>query len=898
MTKNLIPLHPVALAHTLARGFFGVALCVGLTGLVACSDDDSEAGLSGGGSDGEVTGTSTLTVITDPADMPVEVTNFLAPGKKAQTRADDPSAFEMPEIPTDATVLTNGTYTYIRNTSTSFNWSGVYVVNGTAELGITVENYTLANNITIYVPEGATFKLCLPYGLASGNLKVYNYGTFQFAGYLSEWHNTVTNSSYTSEAAYKPISVALKNVEIYSVGTNNFFYEGPADGGSESGTSNNYSWRTHIDIQDGGVFATTTPVYCESFNISGTGVAKFYGSNAVLEVWNENEKITNGTGSDLTDLSGTTNFHSSGPIFIHKDFKVGSQAFMCAVRVDGQLTVPQDAAPSFGYVIADTLTNNGGTITLRDGGYLGSSCLTNDGTILANTNDVALVEVADNIYLTDTRVYPSEEAEHYPYKYENGAATPYTDADPAPTSPATLGGSGTYSNLYLCGGFGETAGCTLVSSKESLVVTDDDCAPIFVTAPKSGDDVVIDGGLERIGRVITHSHAISATCIQIANGKAYVSWHDWDDVDNKYGDAGAADRIWGCVEVIKINADNKVDIEAYAEDKTVDYNHILVDGSTLLVAGHVEKKGGVIGKIELTNGAFTSQEASAANAICRFVTVKGNRVPHADDPTFYAGDVNCVIKNSGYYLAASVGTEGATRSKCGGLSTLNADLSRYTPDAGAKTTASSAKHIAITKSGKVVTLNLAGEDDTKDLAELNWYASNDYTWATPTVISAADDDIHVSPVDGKNVVAADPEVDEFYVCYGHRGLRRYRWCQPDGKTENYHSVAHVEGYTPINGVAVGKAHVYVAGGGGLFIFAKSDLEGTVTPTPVAYFRYKNQISDAHGRLRTPSCNYVAIDETGSDILVYLAYGLDGVEILKFNGTSVPYARVADEAAAE
>ena len=65
----------------------------------------------------------------------------------------------------------------------------------------------------------------------------------------------------------------------------------------------------------------------------------------------------------------------------------------------------------------------------------------------------------------------------------------------------------------------------------------------------------------------------SATCIQPANGKLYVSYHT-------YGDKA----VGGNIEVASLSG-NKLTLEDSKAAANCDYNHLIVDGSKLYLAG-------------------------------------------------------------------------------------------------------------------------------------------------------------------------------------------------------------------------------------------------------------------------------------------------------------------------
>ncbi|MDE6089946.1 MAG: hypothetical protein K2G41_04525 [Duncaniella sp.] len=374
------------------------------------------------------------------------------------------------------------------------------------------------------------------------------------------------------------------------------------------------------------------------------------------------------------------------------------------------------------------------------------------------------------------------------------------------------------------------------------------CAPIFVTIPTDPTDptdptIPTDPTdkpkLETISFITNeHSHPISATCIQFDGNKAYVSWHE------------RGQGIQGCIEVVERTAEG-IKLLAYAQDPNTDYNHIIVDGNRLLAVGH-NANHAIVGEIALSGGTF------ANNAEIAFTHLKGNRVAGADNPEFYGGDGNCIVRNGQYLSVASYG----------GFHTLTSDLKRLNDDRdGAVATAGSGKHLSLC-GDKILTLNLSEKNSVASMAELRLYDANDYTWSNPTVVAT---DLKISPVDGKNTIALDKD-GSIYVALGQNGLKKYN--QSGATVAEYH--AGEFGVNPANGLAVDDKYLYVAFGSGLYIFDKNDI----TKPVLTYTNGKPGATNYPGNTAedgiNASCNYVAVD---GDI-IYLAYGRNGVDVLR------------------
>jgi len=523
----------------------------------------------------------------------------------------------------------------------------------------------------------------------------------------------------------------------------------------------------------------------------------------------------------IPDLVLACEFYTNGAVKVKKvHFNNSANVWIgCKIEAEEEVIFDNEATFHVGYIKSPKINVWANpTVVVRDGGYIETDELYIDNVqtskIYAETNEVALIKAqairvnnagGDNLKGTFGNV--NILCENWIYG-EN-------------TEPSKEG-------------LGLNASVSLNSEVDvKLENTGDACAPIMV-APKDEptddptDDPAVDTpSLETIASVTNdHTHPISATCIQFNGNKAYVSWHE----------RGAG--IHGCVEVVENTAEG-LKLLAYAEDPTTDYNHILFDGNRLLTVGH-NSKNAIVGEITLADGSFTQGET------LNFVKLKGNKVPHQDNPEFYGGDGNCIVRNGQYLSVASYG----------GLHTLNSDLTRMEPTSGAVPTTGSAKHLSLV-GGKLLELNLTAREKgaTSSPAELRLFDANDYTWSNPTVIAS---DLTITPVDGKNTIAIDND-GSMYVCLGQGGVKKYNGTACEATI--------TEGNAPANGLCVDDKYLYVAFGKGLYIYAKNDLS-----KPVLKYTHIGRNKDG----KTVSCNYVAVNGD----LIYLAYGLDGYDVIR------------------
>lgn len=427
------------------------------------------------------------------------------------------------------------------------------------------------------------------------------------------------------------------------------------------------------------------------------------------------------------------------------------------------------------------------------------------------------------------------------------------------------------------------------STQESVHVTfdgvtissnDDDCTPNF-----NGSDTPTPPTLTELVSEINHTHDISATCVALYNGKAYLSWH-------KRGTS-----IHGCLEALQVNNDiaqltSWMEVEdddteggdnwggnsavsgadSNGEDQgQFDFNHLVVAEGQVVTVGDNATMGGFIGAIALdgagnfgTNG--TLQEAFKSRQLLGSVTDKVGRSGNA-----------VVYANNKYYLACAGGFqeyEGnidqiftKTYYKNGNFKSWAANLGLYSLTAG------SAKHIVIS-GDKVATLELTskgshtdGDDywfnDTKTSIGALLKVRNINDWLNSTAWSVNIGEI--CPIYGKNAIAMDAN-GNVYVSAGRQGLLVYN----NGNKVGEFTLGATEPDAGANGVAIDNQYVYVAYGiGGLYILNKSDLSIVSWYKSNAPEGYSTQAAAA-------SANYVAVD----DQYIYVAYGRHGIKVLK------------------
>lgn len=332
--------------------------------------------------------------------------------------------------------------------------------------------------------------------------------------------------------------------------------------------------------------------------------------------------------------------------------------------------------------------------------------------------------------------------------------------------------------------------------------------------------------LDLVAEDKTPNNGMSATCIQPGtNGKFYVAYHTNGKASN------------GAIEAISL-ANNKLTIDqsVKSDNATNDYNHILVDGNTLWVAGsqsgnksHADEVTGVgpfMGQISL-NGDGTFANKIQISAIDR--KTKGM-------------DANCVANFDNNHIVAT--TKGFT--------IFNAKMNKWNEGSteGKYLVAANGKLYALTVDG---TLTAYNDNEMQDVA------------ATYNVGA-------ISPKGNKAVIAVDEAKGEIYVCKGENGISKIA---ADGTVSQFFDCptmkapVHADKQGDVkgcaNGVYVTANNVFVACGSyGLVVLDKNGKE-------VCHRKAYN------GK----SANFVTVDDNNN---IFVAYGQSRVQVFKLTDT--------------
>lgn len=322
------------------------------------------------------------------------------------------------------------------------------------------------------------------------------------------------------------------------------------------------------------------------------------------------------------------------------------------------------------------------------------------------------------------------------------------------------------------------------------------------------------------------NNGMSATCIQPGeNGKFYVAYHTNGKVSN------------GAIEAISLtNNTLAINQSVQSANATNDYNHILVDGNTLWVAGsqsgnanHADEVTGVgpfMGQISL-NGDGTFANQIQISAIDR--KTKGM-------------DANCVANFKNNHIVAT--TKGFT--------IFNAKMNKWN-------VGSTEGKYLVTANNKLYALTVDGT--------LTAYNDNEMQDVAATYNVGA-----ISPKGNKAVIAVDEAKGEIYVCKGENGISKIA---ADGTVSQFFDCptmkapVHADKQGDVkgcaNGVYVTANNVFVACGSyGLVVLDKNGKE-------VCHRKAYN------GK----SANFVTVDDNSN---IFVAYGQSRVQVFKLTDT--------------
>lgn len=346
-----------------------------------------------------------------------------------------------------------------------------------------------------------------------------------------------------------------------------------------------------------------------------------------------------------------------------------------------------------------------------------------------------------------------------------------------------------------------------------------------------------------------HDHDISATCVQVHNGRLYMSYHTRD---KKHG---------GCIEVFSPVENNKVTLEQYLCDdqKDLDFNHLLAvklkSGKRMVyLPGSSNKKGAMLAYIPIQDNHLLADESKSITT-----TINGKDTVIYEKPLQFIQmnpataeyakkgyDENCVVYNdeTNHLIVATTK----------GYLVYNADTNNELDKINKP---GKVKHIAI-GNGKIVTVYLDRETTNKAEA----------IPATVEIFDQKAEDLSnpiksfaistIEPNNGKNVVRVDD--NKIYVCRGAAGMYVYdmegnelwHYQMPSPTITEGENAGKYKGHA--NGCYVGKKYVYIAYGGFGLVVLDKETHKVVAHRNLAHsanyvIEYKGYIYVAYGQNR-------------------------------------------------
>lgn len=386
------------------------------------------------------------------------------------------------------------------------------------------------------------------------------------------------------------------------------------------------------------------------------------------------------------------------------------------------------------------------------------------------------------------------------------------------------------------------------SEAKNYVIRKTECNPNGYNADK---EPTKEPTLDLISSIdYNHDHDISATCVQVHNGRLYMSYHTRD---KKHG---------GCIEVFSPVENNKVTLEQYLCDdqKDLDFNHLLAvklksDKHMVYLPGSSNKKGAMLAYIPIQDKTHLLADQSKSIT----TTINGKDTVIYEKPLQFIQmnpataeyakkgyDENCVVYNdeTNHLIVATTK----------GYLVYNADTNNELDKINKP---GKVKHIAIGY-GKIVTVYLDRETTNKAEA----------IPATVEIFDQKAEDLSnpiksfaistIEPNNGKNVVRVDD--NKIYVCRGAAGMYVYdmdgnelwHYQMPSPTITEGENAGKYKGHA--NGCYVGKKYVYIAYGGFGLVVLDKETHKVVAHRNLAHsanyvIEYKGYIYVAYGQSR-------------------------------------------------
>ena len=629
----------------------------------------------------------------------------------------------------------------------------------------------------------------------------------------------------------------------------------------------NFECNGDLDVQNRGILKIAGDLNLKGHSFKANNASVYIGGKLICNKFeNEANAYTNIQGSiegveDQTiQVDGVVNVEGN---FKTKDlYLIGNgQLYCCSLELTGEFkSLGGDGAGSAlhtSYLKAKNLL-----LASSNNIYLvNNSSIEVEGTLECNKNASAMIflqganskaYIKANVIKYNGSGSPASLMDCYMFNAPDNGGEFYIDADHFDNS-ASNGGNLAFSDIQFLGS-GKVHNFRNNSAPVTLVKAE--CG--YTLNP----DVPTPPHIDEVGEVLyDHTHTdITATCIQPYNGKLYMSYHT------------RGKGHGGCIEVFETDNQKQTKLLQFLQDtdKSLDFNHLMVDGKSstpnLYVVGnyaYTDKNtgkqndaGAMMARIDLkSNGLLNTEVKNIGDAAINpliIVPLENNQSNDEDENAIVRdGDKLLVTSTRGYEVYDP--------------NTLELLSSKKTPG--------KAKHIAL-NNGEIATLyynNEVKSAETPVAGTLEIFnAGADITTAKPEKSIAVSE---IAPNNGKNTIAIDG--NNVYVCRSANGLTCYdkntgaeKWTWQAPLTA---STFKPQGYA--NGVTFDDKYVYLACGGyGLVVLDKNKM---VDGKPAVYAKTRvTGITNEQGRVVWNSANYVTLYNG----LIYVAYGKNRLKI--------------------
>ena len=629
----------------------------------------------------------------------------------------------------------------------------------------------------------------------------------------------------------------------------------------------NFECNGDLDVQNRGILKIAGDLNLKGHSFKANNASVYIGGKLICNKFeNEANAYTNIQGSiegveDQTiQVDGVVNVEGN---FKTKDlYLIGNgQLYCCSLELTGEFkSLGGDGAGSAlhtSYLKAKNLL-----LASSNNIYLvNNSSIEVEGTLHCNKNASAMIflqganskaYIKANVIKYNGNGSPASLMDCYMFNARDNGGEFYIDADHFDNS-ASNGGNLAFSDIQFLGS-GKVHNFRNNSAPVTLVKAE--CG--YTLNP----DVPTPPHIDEVGEVLyDHTHTdITATCIQPYNGKLYMSYHT------------RGKGHGGCIEVFETDNQKQTKLLQFLQDtdKSLDFNHLMVDGKSstpnLYVVGnyaYTDKNtgkqndaGAMMARIDLkSNGLLNTEVKNIGDAAINpliIVPLENNQSNNEDENAIVRdGDKLLVTSTRGYEVYDP--------------NTLELLSSKKTPG--------KAKHIAL-NNGEIATLyynNEVKSAETPVAGTLEIFnAGADITTAKPEKSIAVSE---IAPNNGKNTIAIDG--NNVYVCRSANGLTCYdkntgaeKWTWQAPLTA---STFKPQGYA--NGVTFDDKYVYLACGGyGLVVLDKNKM---VDGKPAVYAKTRvTGITNEQGRVVWNSANYVTLYNG----LIYVAYGKNRLKI--------------------